>query len=57
MSRVDIYIETYIGYWCDTNIRGSENVRELAMPWRFSLTQTYDPVENPTGLISFGMKR
>ncbi|KAJ5840763.1 uncharacterized protein N7525_005951 [Penicillium rubens] len=37
------------------SFRGSENVRELAMPWRFSLTQTYDPVENPTGLISFGM--
>lgn len=35
--------------------RGSENVKELAKPWRFSLTQTYDPEENPTGLISFGM--
>ncbi|KAG0159748.1 hypothetical protein PDIDSM_7272 [Penicillium digitatum] len=35
--------------------RGSENVRELAKPWRFSLTQNYDPEENPTGLISFGM--
>ncbi|KAJ6149097.1 Pyridoxal phosphate-dependent transferase major region subdomain 2 [Penicillium samsonianum] len=37
------------------SFRGSENVRELAKPWRFSLTQTYDPVENSTGLISFGM--
>ncbi|KAJ5942018.1 hypothetical protein N7516_002186 [Penicillium verrucosum] len=35
--------------------RGSENVKELTKPWRFSLTQTYDPEENPTGLISFGM--
>ncbi|KAJ5505439.1 Pyridoxal phosphate-dependent transferase major region subdomain 2 [Penicillium expansum] len=35
--------------------RGSENVSELAKPWRFSLTQTYDPEKNPTGLISFGM--
>ncbi|KAJ5374663.1 hypothetical protein N7517_006669 [Penicillium concentricum] len=37
------------------SLRGTENVRELAIPWRFSLTQTYDPKENPTGLISFGM--
>ncbi|CDM37894.1 unnamed protein product [Penicillium chrysogenum] [Penicillium roqueforti FM164] len=37
------------------SFRGSENARELAKPWRFSLTQTYDPMENPTGLISFGL--
>ncbi|KAJ5779703.1 hypothetical protein N7457_007423 [Penicillium paradoxum] len=35
--------------------RGIKNVKELAVPWRFSLTQTYDPKENPTGLISLGM--
>jgi hypothetical protein len=35
--------------------RGLKNVEELSVPWRFSLTQTYDPEENPTGLISFGM--
>ncbi|KAJ5567671.1 Pyridoxal phosphate-dependent transferase major region subdomain 2 [Penicillium sp. DV-2018c] len=35
--------------------RGLKNVEELSIPWRFSLTQTYDPEKNPTGLISFGM--
>ncbi|CAI7571734.1 unnamed protein product [Penicillium glandicola] len=37
------------------SFRGAENVRELDIPWRYSLTQTYHPEENPTGLISFGM--
>ncbi|KAJ5138392.1 Pyridoxal phosphate-dependent transferase major region subdomain 2 [Penicillium bovifimosum] len=35
--------------------RGLKNVEELSIPWRFSLTQDYDPEKNPTGLISLGM--
>lgn len=35
--------------------RGMKNVEELAVPWRFSLTQTYDREANPEGLISLGM--
>ncbi|CAG7916117.1 unnamed protein product [Penicillium olsonii] len=35
--------------------RGLKNVNELDKPWRFALTQTYDPETNPTGLISFGL--